>query len=105
MKKFDFNVPLLAADSKPVLLKDNKPTTLGQQLAGVLGTMPAKGTDAIRFWTWAMSLGKDLPIHLETADMTLLRDTIDNSESMTVLLKAQLLNHFDEQAKQEDVEL
>ncbi len=89
MQAFDLSQLLTNIDGTPI-----KDTTIGKVLATHLSQSQAKGVDAIRYWDWALNLAKDLPIHISEADYDTLKRFVNESETMTVLAKAQILKRL-----------
>lgn len=82
--KIDFNKPLLDLDGKE--LPD---TNIGKILANVLCSQ-TKG-DALKLYDWGRSMYKGEILDLDRADQDLLKSQIKDSESLTILAKAQML--------------
>jgi len=61
-------------------------------LAGALASS-SKG-DALKFWDWAKKLFKGEPLDLDKSDQETLKSFVKESESFTVLAKAQILEIF-----------
>lgn len=64
----------------------------GKMLAGALASA-SKG-DALKFWDWAKKLFKGEVLDLDKSDQETLKGFVKDSESFTVLAKAQLLEIF-----------
>jgi hypothetical protein len=61
-------------------------------LAGALASS-SKG-DALKFWDWAKKLFKGEVLDLDKSDQETLKGFVKDSDSFTVLAKAQLLEIF-----------
>jgi hypothetical protein len=90
-KKINFNVPVLALDGSH-LTDGNKELTLGAILSPVIAQQ-TKG-DALKLFGWAIAIYKNEDLILDKSDQNMLKDFINSSENMTVLVKAQLLEVF-----------
>ena len=87
-KKYNFNIPVLALDGSH-LVDGVKELTLGAILAPVIAQQ-TKG-DALKLFSWAMSIYKNEDLILDKSDQNTLKDFINSNENMTILVKAQLL--------------
>jgi hypothetical protein len=85
--KLDFNFDFIGLDDK-VFEGGNA----GKMLAGALASA-SKG-DALKFWDWAKKLFKGEVLDLDKSDQETLKGFVKDSESFTVLAKAQLLEIF-----------
>jgi hypothetical protein len=85
--KLDFNFDFIGLDDQ-VFEGDNA----GKMLAGALASA-SKG-DALKFWDWAKKLFKGEVLDLDKSDQETLKGFVKDSESFTVLAKAQLLEIF-----------
>jgi len=88
----NFDIPLLTLDGTPFKNGD-KDFTLGSVLAPIIA-QSTKG-DALKLFGWALSLYKKESLNLDQSDQNTMRDFIKNSEHLTILAKAQLLNTLD----------
>lgn len=87
----DFNLPLKALDG--TVIKDGeKDLTLGRLLSGQLATA-SKG-DALKLFTWAQKTYAGEKLDLDPSDTETLKQFVKDSETMTVLAKAQILQIF-----------
>jgi hypothetical protein len=85
--KLNFNFNLTDLDGKE--LKDgNAGKVLAQSLIN-----QTKG-DAVKYWEWALALNKGDILDLDTSDQETLKNFVKDSETITVLAKAQVLNVF-----------
>lgn len=87
--KLDFNKQILDLDQNPI-----EGSNIGKTLATVLVAQP-KG-DALKFLEWAQKMYKGEVIDLDTSDQNTLKDFIKNSDQLTILLKGQALNIFED---------
>lgn len=85
--KLDFNFAFIGLDDK--VFED---VNAGKLLAGALASS-SKG-DALKFWDCAKKLFKGEVLDLDKSDQETLKGFIKDSESFTVLAKAQLLEIF-----------
>jgi hypothetical protein len=85
---FNFNKPVIGLDGHP-LVDVNGPITMGGVLAPVIASQ-SKG-DALKLFGWASAIYKKEDLILDKSDQNTLKDFINASEQMTVLVKAQLL--------------
>lgn len=69
--------------------------TAGQVLAAFLSTSN-KG-NSIKMWDWAMKFYNNQDLEIDKTDSEVLIGLIENAENLTVLAKAQILNHINEQ--------
>ena len=85
--KLDFNFDFVGLDEQ-VFEGGNAGKMLSGALAGA-----SKG-DALKFWDWAKKLFKGDVLDLDKSDQETLKSFVKDSESFTVLAKAQLLEVF-----------
>ena len=85
--KLDFNFDFIGLDDQ-VFEGGNA----GKMLAGALASA-SKG-DALKFWDWAKKLFKGEVLDLDKSDQETLKGFVKDSETFTVLAKAQLLEIF-----------
>jgi hypothetical protein len=90
--KLDFNFNLTDLDGKEI-----EGANCGKLLANTL-IQQTKG-DAVKYWEWALALNKGDILDLDTSDQETLKTFIKDSETVTVLAKAQLLAVFAKVAK------
>jgi len=91
---FNFNKPVIGLDGNP-LMDANGPITIGSILAPIIASQ-SKG-DALKLFGWALAIYKNEDLILDKSDKQTLKDFIISSEQMTVLVKAQLLEVFNQQ--------
>jgi len=85
--KIDKNKAILGLDGKEI-----PDSNIGQLVARIL-VEGSKG-DALKFWHWAQKLYKGEELDLDPTDTETLKNTIKDSESLTILSKAQALSCF-----------
>jgi hypothetical protein len=85
--KLDFNFDFIGLDDQ-IFEGGNA----GKMLAGALASS-SKG-DALKFWDWAKKLFKGEVLDLDKSDQETLKGFVKDSDSFTVLAKAQLLEIF-----------
>lgn len=85
--KIDMNKPILGLDGKEL-----PESNIGQLIAQIL-VQGSKG-DALKFWHWAQKLYKGEELDLDPTDSETLRNAIKDSETLTILAKAQALSCF-----------
>ena len=90
-KKINFNTPLLALNGLP-LTEGSKEITLGAILAPAIAQQ-TKG-DALKLYSWAITIYKNEDLTLDKSDQNTLKDLIISNDSITVLVKAQLLERL-----------
>ena len=81
--------------NKAILSLDGKEiadSNIGQLIAQIL-VQGSKG-DALKFWHWAQKLYKGEELDLDPTDTETLKNAIKDSESLTILSKAQALSCF-----------
>lgn len=88
MSKLNFNVPLKQLDGTDV--KDgDKPLTIGRLLSSQFAS--ANKGDALKLFTWAQKLYAGEELELDPSDKDVFKEFVKNSESLTILVKAQAL--------------
>jgi hypothetical protein len=85
--KIDMNKAILGLDGKEIA-----DSNIGQLIAQIL-VQGSKG-DALKFWHWAQKLYKGEELDLDPTDTETLKNAIKDSESLTILSKAQALSCF-----------
>jgi hypothetical protein len=85
--KLDFNFEFIGLDDQ--VFEGNN---AGKMLAG--GLASASKGDALKFWDWAKKLYKGELLDLDKSDQETLKGFVKDSESFTVLAKAQILEIF-----------
>lgn len=85
--KLDFNFNLTDLDGKEI-----EGANAGKLLANTL-IQQTKG-DAVKYWEWALALNKGDILDLDTSDQETLKTFVKDSETITILAKAQVLNVF-----------
>jgi hypothetical protein len=85
--KIDMNKAILSLDGKEIA-----DSNIGQLIAQIL-VQGSKG-DALKFWHWAQKLYKGEELDLDPTDTETLKNAIKDSESLTILSKAQALSCF-----------
>jgi len=87
---FAFNIDLKDLDGKPLKDATGKNETAGRLLARTLASQ-SKG-DALKLFGWAQKIWNCEKLDLDNADQKTLNEFVENSEVMTVLAKAQILD-------------
>lgn len=85
--KLDFNFNLTDLDGKEL-----EGANAGKLLANTL-IQQTKG-DAVKYWEWALALNKGDILNLDSSDQETLKNFVKDSETITILAKAQVLNVF-----------
>lgn len=85
--KLNFNFNLTDLDGKEL-----EGANAGKLLANTL-IQQTKG-DAVKYWEWALALNKGDIIDLDSSDQETLKNFVKDSETITILAKAQVLNVF-----------
>ena len=88
MSKLNFNVPLKQLDGTDIKEGD-KPLTVGRLLSSQFASA-TKG-DALKLFTWAQKLYAGEELELDPSDKDVFKEFVKNSESLTILVKAQAL--------------
>lgn len=83
MIRLNFNQPLLSFKG------ETQKTTLGDILAELIST-ETKG-NIVKLYGWMQRLAAAKDLELDEADYSMFKDLIENSERITVLVKAQVL--------------
>lgn len=87
--QYDFNKEIKNLAGDPLLDEKGKPVTAGKILANAL-VSGAKG-DALKFWGWGQKLYNAQKIDLDKADQRTITEFVENSETITILAKGQIL--------------
>lgn len=87
--KLNFNFPISDLDGNEI-----PESNLGKTIANVL--VSARDGDALKLWDIALKLQKGTELDLDTSDTQMLKDRIKNADTITVLVKAQALQVFQE---------
>jgi len=82
--KIDMNKAIVGLDGKEL-----EGSNLGQLIAQVL-VQSNKG-DALKLWHWAQKLYSKEELELDPSDLEILKNFIKESETLTILAKAQAL--------------
>jgi hypothetical protein len=85
--KLNFNFNLTDLDGKEL-----EGANAGKLLANTL-IQQTKG-DAVKYWEWALALNKGDILDLDSSDQETLKNFVKDSETITILAKAQVLNIF-----------
>lgn len=85
--KLNFNFNLTDLDGKEL-----EGANAGKLLANTL-IQQTKG-DAVKYWEWALALNKGEILDLDSSDQETLKNFVKDSETITILAKAQVLNVF-----------
>ena len=91
--QYDFNVDLVDLSGTIIKNGNDDNVTMGKLLAQTLVNQ-AKG-DALKFHGWAVDMYNCKPLNLDRSDVKVLREFVENSETMTVLAKAQIFELLD----------
>jgi len=86
MKTVDLNFDLVGLDGSRVAIA-------GELIAGLLMS-EVKG-DAVKFFDWAVTFNKKEAVQMDASDLTKLRTLVQDSEKITVLVKAPVMNYLD----------
>jgi hypothetical protein len=87
-KSIDLNFSLKNLDGKEI-----EGTNAGKVIANALAA-GSKG-DAVKYWGWALKLNEGIALDLDKSDKDHLKNFIKDNESLTVLLKGQVLEKFE----------
>lgn len=85
--KLNFNFNLTDLDGKEL-----EGANAGKLLANTL-IQQTKG-DAVKYWEWALALNKGDILDLDSSDQETLKTFVKDSDAITILAKAQVLNVF-----------
>jgi len=91
MKKVIINLNKPAKDLKGKAIEGSN---LGEMLADVLA-MHNEGKQALKFYGWALNLAAGKDLELDQADVNTLKEFVESSKQMTVMLSAQILLEID----------
>lgn len=85
--KLNLNFDLLDLSEKPIV---------GENAGQIIASTLARATqgDALKFWGWALKLQKGEELELDNSDSETLKNFIKNNDSLTIILKAQVLERF-----------
>ena len=98
--QLNLNKPMLNINQEPMeFAPGTKPKTVGQLFADVL-VGGAKG-DILKFHGWGVSLAQNKPLHLDAADVEVLKNFLKEDQTSIILLRAQVLNAILEMEKSE----
>lgn len=95
--KIDLNKPLKALNGEIIKNDKDEPVMIGQTIAGVM-VMQTKG-DILKYFGWATQLYQGKAVEMDKSDINVLRGFIENSDNMTILLKAQALEIIEKAEK------
>jgi len=87
--KLDFNIPVKGISGKP-LKNDGKEQILSKVLASHLANGSSK-IAPLKLWGWCADLWNEKVIDIDTSDIPILKESITDNETMTVLAKGQAL--------------
>lgn len=96
--KVSFDAPLLLLSGEP-LIENGESAILGKFLANFL--VSSNKGDAFKFYDWAKDMYKGKTIDFDRADQDLIKKTIKEADTLTNLVKAQLLELFEKKAEGE----
>ncbi len=88
----NFQFSKIAVDLSGAEIKEGNTETglsLGRVLANAMASQ-SKG-DAIKFYDWSKRLYANEPLNLDRSDVKTITAFVEDSQTMTILLKAQLL--------------
>jgi len=91
--QYDFNVPLYDLAGNVIKDPNDKDITIGKLLSNALVSQ-AKG-DALKFHGWAVDMYNCKSINLDRSDVKVLRDFVQDNDTITVLAKAQIFELLD----------
>ena len=98
--KLNLNFPIKGLDGQPLKDKDNKEIFACQLLANQIANRP--NGDVLKLFGWAQKLYNKVPLSLDKSDEKTLRELIETNEQMTILVKGQLLEAFENQTQSID---
>jgi hypothetical protein len=85
MKKLNLNFAITDLDGNE-LAKANK-----LMAASLMGE---KNGDAVKYFDWAMTLNKSGIIEVDESDFNKIKEIVDKTEAITIIVKAQILKYF-----------
>lgn len=89
--KLDLNLPILDQSGKEVL-----DTTLAQALGGcMLNSENTSEVNILKYFTWALELGKTGELELDAADVVLLKNYIIENPTLFIIVKAPILKELE----------
>lgn len=95
--KVSFDSPLVNLNGEPVLGENDKPAFIGRFLANAL--MNHTKGDSIKFYDWAKQMYKGGVVDFDRADQDTIKKFIKDSEQLTHLMKAQMLELFEKNSE------
>jgi len=91
--QYDFNQVLNDLNGQPIKDQKDNDITIGKLLSNALVSQ-AKG-DALKFHGWAVDMYNCKTINLDRSDVKVLRDFVQDNDTITVLAKAQIFELLD----------
>jgi hypothetical protein len=98
--KLDFNFPVIGLDGRPIEDQFGRPINAGKILANTLVMQPEG--EIAKLFDWAIAMHRGEQINLDKADQKKLRDFIEKSQQMAILIKKHLLDVLDGNKQQEN---
>jgi len=89
MTTINLSAPVTTTSGNPMVDQEGRPVTLANILANILAGQ-SKG-QALKVWAWALDLHKTNQLSVDDVDLKFIKDVIENSETTSILAKAQLL--------------
>lgn len=98
--QLNLNKPILSINQEPVeFAPGEKHKTLGQLFANIL-VSGAKG-DILKFYGWGINLAENKPLTLDASDVQVLKAFLNDDNTSSILLRAQILNAILDMEKNE----
>jgi hypothetical protein len=91
--ELNFNFPVMGLDEQPLIDVNNTVVNAGKVLANALVSQP--NGDIVKYFDWAMSMFKGNDITVDSADKKKLKEFIETNNTITILLKKQLLDRLE----------
>ena len=94
--KLNLNFPIKGLNGQPLKDHEDKEINAGQLLANQIASKPTG--DVMKLFGWAQKLYNKEALSLDKSDEKTLRELIETNDQLTILVKGQLLEAFEEPA-------
>lgn len=92
MAKLRLNIPLMDEEGKPVVPSATLAKVLGSTMLKSGNTVES---DILKFFTWALELGKSGEIELDKADSVFLNKYIVEEPNLFIIVKAPIMQEIE----------
>jgi hypothetical protein len=89
-RKVSLNFEITNLDGSKV---GNAGLICGQHL--VIAAKPSGGIDSLKQYDWALAFYKGCEVTMDNSDFKKFRDTIETSETLSILVKGQVIKYLD----------